>query len=100
MINFHKDHANLVNVALLVFVVLSVGIAVMPAEDLQNTQPLPGMPMMTEAEQRGLSVYISEGCVACHTQQVRNIEMDRTWGSRPSIPSDYHYSKQRMNVWQ
>ena len=100
MINFHKDHANLVNVALLVFVVLSAGIAIIPAENLQNNAPLPSMPKMSDAERSGLAVYISEGCVACHTQQVRNIEMDKTWGSRPSIPSDYHYSKERMNVWQ
>ena len=100
MINFHKDHVNLVNIALLVFVLLSFGIAVVPANEMQNNEPLPAMPKMTDAERRGLSVYIAEGCVACHTQQVRNIEMDKTWGSRPSIPSDYHYSKQRMNVWQ
>jgi len=100
MINFHKDHANLVNVALLVFVLLSTVIAVVPADTMQYNEPLPGMPVMSEAERRGLAIYISEGCVACHTQQVRNIEMDRVWGSRPSIPSDYHYSKQRMNVWQ
>lgn len=31
MINFHKDHAGLVNVSLLVFVLLSIGIAVAPA---------------------------------------------------------------------
>src|SRR5690606_24377296 len=49
---------------------------------------------------KGLHVYISEGCVACHTQQVRNIEMDNVWGKRPSIPSDYYYSKQRMDVWR
>lgn len=100
MIDFHRDHANLVNVALLVFVLLSTVIAVVPADTMQHNEPLPGMPVMTEAERRGLAIYISEGCVACHTQQVRNIEMDRVWGSRPSIPSDYHYSKQRMNVWQ
>ena len=46
------------------------------------------MPKMTEQEQRGLNVYVSEGCIGCHTQQVRNIEMDKTWGSRPSMPSD------------
>ncbi len=100
MINFHKDHANLVNVALLVFVALSVGVAVMPANNMQYVAPLPDMPVMTAAERRGLAVYVSEGCMACHTQQVRNIEMDKTWGARPSIPSDYHYSKQRMNIWQ
>ncbi|HQV74282.1 MAG TPA: cbb3-type cytochrome c oxidase subunit II [Flavobacteriales bacterium] len=100
MINFHKDHASLVNVALVVFVVLSTGIAVAPANRMQHTDPLPDMPKMTDAQRRGLAVYVSEGCMACHTQQVRNIEMDKTWGSRPSVPSDYHYSKERPNIWQ
>jgi cytochrome c oxidase cbb3-type subunit 2 len=43
-----------------------------------------------------LNVYVAEGCIGCHTQQVRNIEMDKAWGSTgPSMPSDYFYSKQR-----
>ncbi len=101
MINFHKDHANLVNVALLVFALLSTGIAVAPALTMQdNNAPLPDMPKMTDQERRGLSVYVAEGCIGCHTQQVRNIAMDKTWGDRPSIPSDYYYSKERPNIWQ
>jgi len=35
-----------------------------------------------------------------HTQQVRGIEMDNMWGDRPSLPSDYYYSKQRLDVWR
>ncbi len=101
MINLHKDHANLVNISLLVYVLLSTGIAVAPALSMQDSNvPLPGMPEMTRQERDGLAVYVAEGCMGCHTQQVRNIEMDKTWGSRPSIPSDYYYSKQRMNIWQ
>ncbi|MBX2977711.1 MAG: cbb3-type cytochrome c oxidase subunit II [Flavobacteriales bacterium] len=101
MFNFHKDHSNLVNVSLVVFVGLSVFVAVMPANDLAtNNAPLPSMPRMTESERRGLAVYVSENCAACHTQQVRNIEMDKTWGDRPSLPSDYHYSKERQDVWR
>ncbi len=100
MINFHKDHANLVNVSLLVFMLLSTGVAVAPALTMQdNNAPLPAMPKMTEQERRGLAVYVAEGCMGCHTQQVRNIEMDKAWGSRPSMPSDYFYSKQRPDVW-
>jgi cytochrome c oxidase cbb3-type subunit 2 len=101
MLNLHKDHANLANISLLVFALLSTGIAVAPALYMQdNNAPLPSMPKMTAQEHRGLEVYVAEGCIGCHTQQVRNIEMDKTWGSRPSIPSDYYYSKQRMNIWQ
>lgn len=100
MINFHKDHKSLVNTSLSVFAGLSILIAVVPAYQMQKTQPLPSMQPMTEAQVKGLDRYISEGCVACHTQQVRNIEMDKVWGGRPSVPSDYYYSKKRMDVWR
>lgn len=88
------------NTSLTVFAGLSVLVAVIPAYQMQETQPLPAMQPMTEAQTRGLDLYISEGCVACHTQQVRNIEMDKVWGGRPSVPSDYYYSKKRMDVWR
>src|SRR5699024_7809009 len=26
--------------------------------------------------------------------------MDNVWGDRPSIPSDYYYSKQRLDIWR
>lgn len=100
MINFHKDHKSLVNTSLVVFAGLSMLVAVVPAYQMQKTRPLPSMQPMTEAQVKGLDLYISEGCVACHTQQVRNIEMDQVWGGRPSVPSDYYYSKKRMDFWR
>jgi len=101
MLNFHKDHRSLVWTAFLGFLILSVGIAVLPAYQSQsNTEPLSTMEPMTDAELNGLDIFIEEGCVACHTQQVRSIEMDKTWGDRPSIPSDYYYSKQRLGLWR
>ncbi|MBX2942449.1 MAG: cytochrome c [Cyclobacteriaceae bacterium] len=100
MFNLHKNHRNLVAISFVVFVLLSLFIAVMPAYQLQEVSPLPDQPELTTSELNGLHIFISEGCVACHTQQVRNIEMDKMWGSRPSIPSDYYYSKQRLDVWR
>lgn len=101
MFNFHKDHRLLVIVSFLGFLVLSLGVAVFPAYQMQeNNGPLPKMEPITDAELNGLRIYIREGCVACHTQQVRSIEMDKTWGNRPSVPSDYFYSKQRMDIWR
>lgn len=101
MFNFHKDHKSLVLTAFLGFLTLSLGVAVFPAFQSQNsTQPLPEMKPMTQSEQRGLQLFVKENCMACHTQQVRNIEMDNTWGKRPSIPSDYYYSKQRLDIWR
>lgn len=100
MFNFHKNHKMLVIVALGVFVILSVFIAIVPASNLQYVEPLPTAIPLTEMERAGLSVYVSENCMACHTQQVRGIEMDNVWGERPSIPSDYFYDKQRLGVWR
>ena len=100
MLNLHKDHKNLVRLAFSVFVMLSIGIAIVPAYQMQEYQPIPGQSDLTPSEKRGLQVYIAEGCVACHTQQVRNIEMDNVWGARPSMASDYYYSKQRLDVWR
>ncbi|MEO0453912.1 MAG: cbb3-type cytochrome c oxidase subunit II [Verrucomicrobiota bacterium] len=42
---------------------------------------------------RGREVYISNGCVYCHTQQVRPTyqggDIDRGWGARRSVARDY-----------
>jgi len=100
MFNFHKNLNSLVITSFVVFVALSVMVAVIPAFQLQKTEALPNMAEPTSEELEGLKIYVSENCIACHTQQVRNIEMDQTWGDRPSIPSDYYYSKMRLNVWQ
>tara|TARA_B110000114_G_C15094265_1_gene400387 strand:- start:1246 stop:2244 length:999 start_codon:yes stop_codon:yes gene_type:complete len=100
MLNFHKDHKNLVLVALSVFAILSIGVAIIPAYQMETYEPIPGQKKLSISERKGLHIYIAEGCVACHTQQVRTIEMDKTWGERPSLASDYYYSKQRMDFWR
>jgi cytochrome c oxidase cbb3-type subunit 2 len=100
MFNLHKDHRTLVTISFVVFVLLSLFIAIMPAYQMQDVSPLPDQAELTDSELKGLNIYISEGCVACHTQQVRNIEMDKMWGDRPSIPSDYYFSKSRLDVWR
>ncbi|UCS93323.1 cbb3-type cytochrome c oxidase subunit II [Echinicola marina] len=101
MLDFHKNHQLLLVTILTIFVVLSLFIAVFPAFQLQeNNAPLPAEQPMTSEELRGMHLFISEGCVACHTQQVRGIEMDKIWGQRPSMPSDYYYSKKRMDFWR
>lgn len=100
MLNLHENLRNLVLVSAIVFISLSIFIAVLPAYDLHYVEALPSMEPFTEEEQQGLQLYVKENCVACHTQQVRNIEMDNMWGDRPAIPSDYFYSKARLDVWR
>jgi len=101
MFKLSENHETLAITAFVVFVLLSVLIAVVPAIQMQESVlPLSQAEDLTPGERAGLQVYVSEGCVACHTQQVRNIEMDAVWGDRPSLPSDYYYSKQRMGLWR
>ncbi len=42
----------------------------------------------------GAQVYAANGCMTCHTQQVRQVDLtradiERQWGKRPSVPLDY-----------
>lgn len=98
-LNFHKNHKLLFGVVFWGFVALTLMIAVIPASWVQQQNgSLPASEPMTEMQQKGLNVYISEGCVYCHTQQVRPIEMDENWG-RPSAPGDYARIN-RQDVWR
>jgi len=90
-VNFHKNHWLLFSVICFGFIGLSLIVGILPAIWVQNnSEPMPGAQPMTEIVQRGIDVYVAEGCVACHTQQVRPLEMDAVWG-RPSAPGDYAY---------
>lgn len=100
MFDFNTDHKSLVWTMFIVFLGLTAIVAYYPATQVEEYEPLSDLPEMTQTEQRGQEIYISEGCVACHTQQVRNIEMDQSWGSRPTIPADYQYSKKRLDFWR
>ncbi len=97
---FYNNHKKLFTAAILFFFGLTLFVCLLPALDNQRTyQPLSTSKAMTEAESRGKAVYISEGCVACHTQQVRNVDMDQPFGSRPSIAADYARNR-RLNFFQ
>src|SRR6187402_3046816 len=84
------DHKKLFPTALLFFLALTMCVVILPALDIQrNNAPLPGDLPLSEEAAKGKAIFISNGCVACHTQQVRSTDMDKTWGSRPSIAADY-----------
>jgi cytochrome c oxidase cbb3-type subunit 2 len=63
-----------------------------PVADADSGATLP--PHYSGQAIAGQRVYASEGCIACHTQQVRqtsvtSADIDRGWGLRPSVPRDY-----------
>ncbi len=97
---FYNNHSLLFGTALVFFVFLTLQVALLPA--LKNQQvfsPLPNAKPLTEDEKAGKSIYVENGCIACHTQQVRSVDMDKVYGSRPNIPADYAMN-QRMDVWR
>lgn len=89
-LDFHEDHRLLFGTVIGGFIALSVVIAVAPAAWLQRSAaPTPGSRPLTALEQRGLEVYLSEGCAYCHTQQVRPLTQDTTRYGRASVAGDY-----------
>ncbi|MEK6508846.1 cbb3-type cytochrome c oxidase subunit II [Myroides sp. C4067] len=94
-----SNHKKLYVIATILFLILTLFVAILPALDNQSKiHPLPDAIPLTQSEKRGKDIFIANGCVACHSQQVRNVEMDRKWGSRPSISADYAGNK-RVDFW-
>lgn len=66
---------------------------------ISEIQPPEGLQRYTAEQLYGRSVYIREGCVYCHSQQVRpegfGADQARFWG-RPSIPADYVFDKPHL----
>ncbi|GAB3011631.1 cbb3-type cytochrome c oxidase subunit II [Niabella terrae] len=98
--NFFDDHKKLFGVATALFVGLTIMVAIAPAISNQNNnKPLPGAEPLSADAIKGKAIFVSNGCVACHTQQVRNVDMDKSWGSRPSLAADYA-AIERTDFWR
>jgi cytochrome c oxidase cbb3-type subunit II len=80
--------------SLLMIALVTFVLVVFPFAQLRPVQPPPGLKPYTAAQLRGRAVYVSEGCMYCHSQQPRDPvqapDMTRGWG-RPSTPADYYY---------
>ncbi len=54
----------------------------------------------TPQQARGRAIYMREGCVYCHSQQVRDpsftTDVDRGWGTRATVPADYVYDRPHL----
>ncbi len=98
--DIYNNHKRLFIVATVMFLALTLYAALIPAYRAQeDNAPLPNSKPLTEQELAGKAVYVKEGCIACHTQQVRNVDMDKVWGERPSIASDYARNT-RTDIWR
>ena len=62
-------------------------------EDGSDTYPQPQSGMV----ERGRRVYAANGCIYCHSQQVRadyaGADIERKWGGRRSAPRDYIFER-------
>jgi len=98
--NIFNDHKKLFTTAGLLFLVLTFFTAIQPAlKNQKYNAPLPASEPLSVDALAGKNIYISEGCVGCHTQQVRNVDMDKMWGPRPSIAADYA-GIHRQDFWR
>lgn len=79
--------------------VATAALVVMPYMEVSDIKPPPQLKPYTSAQLRGRAVYISNGCVYCHSQQPRDRnlgpDMARGWG-RASVPGDYVYDKPHL----
>jgi cytochrome c oxidase cbb3-type subunit 2 len=54
----------------------------------------------TAQQLAGRESYIANGCVYCHSQQVRDpaftTDVDRGWGNRATVPADYVYDRPHL----
>lgn len=97
---FFDNHKKLFGAAAGLFIGLTILVAIIPALNNQkNNAVLPNAEAMSEDAIKGKALFVANGCVGCHSQQVRNVDMDKMWGSRPSIAADYA-GNTRTDVWR
>ena len=98
--NIFDDHKKLYPIAGLQFLTLTFFTAILPAlQNQNNNEPLPDSKPLSGAALLGKHIYIAEGCVGCHSQQVRNVDMDKVFGARPGMAADYA-NIHRTSFWQ
>jgi cytochrome c oxidase cbb3-type subunit 2 len=85
----------------LVFLTSWIGLVAYPALQMGRLTPVANAdlgttfpPVYGGEAVAGQRIYASEGCVSCHSQQVRQTsftrsDIERGWGVRPSVARDY-----------
>lgn len=71
-----------------------------PQAMFASVEAAEALPRYTQRQARGRELYIANGCVYCHSQQVRDpaftTDVDRGWGTRATVPADYVYDKPHL----
>jgi cytochrome c oxidase cbb3-type subunit 2 len=78
----------------------TIVLVVVPQLMLREVPVPAGLVRYTASQQHGREVYVREGCVYCHSQQVRDpaftTDIARGWGSRATVPADYVYDRPHL----
>jgi len=101
-----KTHLGSIGLAVGIFFTIAfslTGFIVIPNWQFQDLKPIlkpdgTQYPIVRTGETlQGRGVYIDQGCIYCHTQQVRmkgyGADIRRNWGNRRSVPRDYILEK-------
>lgn len=86
--------------AAIILLFATLMIVIMPSMQTQSrNHPSEGLQPYSEQALRGRAIYISQGCVYCHSQQPRDPAQApdgiRGWG-RPSVPGDYSHDNPHL----
>jgi len=94
-----QDELKLLGGAMVTLALATGALVVVPHMQLKGGAPPPGLMPYSSAELRGRQVYISNGCIYCHSQQPRDRAQapddKRGWG-RASVAADYHYDRPHL----
>lgn len=92
-----ENETKLLAGAMITLSLATAALVVLPFLQLKNVPPPEGLKPYTSEQLRGRQVYMSNGCIACHTQQPSStgagvVDSSRGWG-RPSVAGDYYYDQ-------
>lgn len=94
-----ENELKLVVGAVIALSVATAALVVMPYIQVRDIKPPDELKPYTDQQERGRAVYISNGCLYCHSQQPRDRKLGpdfaRGWG-RPSVPADYFYDRPHL----
>lgn len=93
----HIDEKKLVIGALVIVAISSLVLVIMPYIQLKHIEAPAALKPYTDVQAKGREVYMSLGCIYCHSQQPRDSKFSpadekRGWG-RASTAADYAYDQ-------
>lgn len=94
-----QSEFQLVGGGMLMLGIATSALVIIPYLTVRDVPAPPGLEPYSASELRGRQVYVSNGCVYCHSQQPRakSLAPDtaRGWG-RPSVAGDYAYDSPHL----